>query len=103
METSYQDAIGRRFRELLSVSDQDLLARYYLKGETAESICRSLGITVQEFRTKKALCKGALAAGLKPKPKWGLGAPQAIVSAPVEVTESAPLLVPGAEPLPQSK
>jgi hypothetical protein len=84
METSYRDAIGWRFREMLSVSDQDLLTRYYLKGEPAESICRSSGIKIQEFLTRKASCKEALTAGLTPRLKCGMDAAHVIVGAPME-------------------
>jgi hypothetical protein len=66
MEHAYSEAIRRRFQDLLPKYDQELLARYYLNGEPAEAICRSLGISIHEFQARKAVSKEVLTAGLTP-------------------------------------
>jgi hypothetical protein len=67
MDSNYAAELGSRFRELLPIADQRMLARYYLHGETPESICRSFGISMAEFRARKAACKSVLTAGLTPE------------------------------------
>jgi DNA-directed RNA polymerase specialized sigma24 family protein len=60
----YGDAIAHRFRALLTPFDQDLLARFYLDAQEPEKICRELGISLEEFQSRKSRAKTILTKGL---------------------------------------
>ena len=63
----YRETIARRFHTLLTPSDRDLLARFYLDGQTPEEICRELQISLAEFLARKARAKAILTSGIAPK------------------------------------
>jgi RNA polymerase sigma factor (sigma-70 family) len=46
-------ALMERFLAATPVSDREVLVRFYLKGETATSICESMGLTATQFRLLK--------------------------------------------------
>ncbi len=69
----YREAIAERFHTLLTPSDRDLLARFYLDGQSPEDICRELQISPAELLARKARAKAILTSGIAPKCAAGAG------------------------------
>ena len=61
----YEQAVAERFRTLLTKSDRDMLARYYLDEHSPERICCDLDISLAEFQERKARAKAVLTCGLQ--------------------------------------
>lgn len=46
-------AVMKRLLAAMSTADRDVLARFYLRGESPTSICESMGLTATQFRLLK--------------------------------------------------
>lgn len=64
---NYRRTIAQRFQTLLTPSDRDLLARFYLNEEAPEKICNELQISQAELGARKARAKAILTSGIAPK------------------------------------